>query len=114
MIAKYIRFTDSSKEPGWVGLVVGHDMTDLFWTIDEMGDPYSCHLKSIEDRGCAICFKVKYDNDSPEGVEPDYLLMADHEDDKFDCGESLWHAISDDAGWKAPDWGPLNILIGEE
>lgn len=109
MIAKYVRFTDSSKEPGWVGLVVGYDMTDLFWAIDEMGDPTSCQLKSLGGRGCAICFKVKYDNLAADGAEPDYALMTDFEDehDDFDYGERLWHAISDDAGWKTPDWGTL-------
>lgn len=99
MIAKYIRFTDNSKEPGWVGLAVAPNMETLFWVIDEMGDPYSCQLKSVSWRGCAVCFTVGL-----EEYDGDTLLTSDIDDRELDYGDGLVDAISDDKGWKTPAW----------
>ena len=43
MICVYFRFIGTD----WVGLVAAKDMDELFWAIDEQGDPYRAEIKDI-------------------------------------------------------------------
>ena len=43
MICVYFRFIGTD----WVGLVAAKDMSELFWAIDEQGDPYQVEIKDI-------------------------------------------------------------------
>ncbi len=105
MIAKYIRFTNSSKEAGWVGMAVAPNMESLFWVIDEMGDPFSCQIKSVGSRGSSICFTVDRDCDvDPTEEEDDVFLVATRGEDSLDYSVHMLDSINDDNGWKTPTW----------
>ena len=68
MIAYFFRFVDFKGEPtGYTGLAVAANMTDMFWTIDEFGDPYSVEIKSATEGG--VCFLETEDGDSVTRTE---------------------------------------------
>jgi hypothetical protein len=102
MIAKYIRFTDSCKAPGWVGLVVAHTRQQLFSTIDEMGDPYSCQLKSLNGYGAIMCVTSEFDGDGL-AISGDRATQLE-----LDYSERLWWALREDDGWQTPDWSDIH------
>lgn len=59
------RFIDDEGVPtGYYGVVGANSEYDLFWGIDEFGDPYQCELQKISDTG--ICIKL-----SKEFLDPD-------------------------------------------
>ena len=51
------RFTDEDGPTGWVGFATGQDWTELFWTIDEFGDPYCCEYKTLSNYGVGACWR---------------------------------------------------------
>lgn len=74
----YFRFLDGDRQPtGYVGLVTGQDMADVFHQIDQYGDPYSVQLRpAIEG---SFCIKIE------EGTE-------------FEAGEDMHEALESE-GW---------------
>lgn len=50
------RFTSEDGPTGWVGFATGQDWTELFWTIDEFGDPYCCEYKTLSKYGVGACW----------------------------------------------------------
>lgn len=74
MKAIAFRFTDGEKPTGWIGLAVGIDWLDLFWTIDEFGDPFCCEYRPIK-AGAAVCWlELKID---PEHFKRSSLLSSE-------------------------------------
>lgn len=50
------RFVDSDNKPtGYHGVVSALNKLDLFWSIDEFGDPFSAEVMQI--RNFSFCFK---------------------------------------------------------
>ena len=47
----------SKKPTGWIGVASASSADDLFWTIDEFGDPESCEIVQVVDGG--ICVNEK-------------------------------------------------------
>lgn len=80
-------------ETGWVGVAFGRDWSDVFWAIDEHGDPYSVLLIHITAsmRG-SFCVLDDYDEDT--GM---YGSGRDHETNEYT-------PFLDDPRWSAPQW----------
>ena len=93
MLAYWFRFVNDDGEPtGHMGLAVGRNQDDLYWQIDEFGDPGRVEVQTANLGG--MCWK---DTKTPEG-----------EDEGFDREE---HEISEmapdpfyDKRWKKPKW----------
>jgi hypothetical protein len=74
MIAYAFRFLGEEDQPtGWAGFAFAQNMRDLFWQIDEHGDPYSCHIKTLR-RGSA-CFQLDDNEDiSKPEIDIDFIV----------------------------------------
>lgn len=49
------KFIDGDGNPtGWAGMAYARNLKELFWVIDEFGDPYRCLIKPITSAG--FCF----------------------------------------------------------
>jgi hypothetical protein len=83
-LAYYFRWPGS----GWVGLAVAPTMHDIFWAIDEFGDPYDAEIKRAARGG----FCVRGDDDERE----------------FEYSDST--PLPDDEGWVTYKWR----IYGEE
>ena len=95
MLAFLLRFLNEHGEPtGWHGAVSASSYKDLFWLIDEFGDPYACEISRIDRMG--ICFQTKPDPEC-EG----YL----NQDGDTELSQSI--LINDSILWKKPDWKKL-------
>ena len=64
MIAVAFRFSNHD----WMGLAVAANMKELFWQIDQHGDPYDVEIMSLKSG--SVCIKQKL-NDEDEYGEPD-------------------------------------------
>lgn len=62
------RWKDDNGNVTYAGVAVAKSLCDLFWTVDEFGDPYSAEYCRLPIAG-AICFAVskeqcdEYDNE---------------------------------------------------
>lgn len=82
MITYMFKVVDHKMKPtNWFGFVTVEDEDDLFWSIDEFTDPYSCLIKMV-DAAPNVCFK--YDSDledsgieEPQFGENVYLKLED-------------------------------------
>ncbi len=92
MIVKYFRFVDNDIPSGYVGLAIAHNKIDLFWQIDELGDPFSCELMSV--RSASICFK----QEEIEGEDD----AGDTINSELELSESFLY--QDEYCWKKPNW----------
>lgn len=75
------------KNPsGWHGLAVARDLYELFWLIDEEGDPYAAQIKPI--KAGFVAFRVDEDERLEEAT----------------VSEKARDAIDEQDGWRFPDW----------
>jgi hypothetical protein len=88
VIAYYFRFPNTeSKYHGWIGFAVAKNKTDLFWEIDQFGDPFECEIK-VATRGGYSKF-----------IDSDGI-------DHWSCSHNFSNSepnITDD-GWKKSCW----------
>ena len=68
---------------GYVGVAFGKSQEDLFWLIDEHGDPFSCLIKKV-NKG-SLCYK----NGRKSGIEP---------------SEQMGFDLCDKDGWTQAEW----------
>ena len=93
MIAYWFRFIDDDGKPtGHIGLAVGQDQDDVYWQIDEFGDPGRVQIQTAKLGG--MCWKEK---PIPEG-EDEAFDREEHE-----VGEMAPDPF-DDKKWKTPRW----------
>ena len=60
MKAFYFRFLDDSgKATGWVGLVVGQTMNQIFDCIDEYGNPYTVQIQAAKAKARKLLAELK-------------------------------------------------------
>ncbi|MEY4411765.1 MAG: hypothetical protein RL560_24 [Actinomycetota bacterium] len=79
MSAWAFRFTHEDGElSGYYGVVVAKDKLDLFWAIDEFGDPYLCEIKKLDKGG--ICFKHDASENEYSELEIGESLIPDPEE----------------------------------
>ena len=87
MTAYAFRFVNEAEEPtGYYGFAFGKNKYDLFWQIDEHGDPYSVQVRTI-DRG-SVCFLIENDELIKHEIEADYIEFGT---------------------WKRPNWDALKF-----
>ena len=86
-----IAFRFSSHD--WMGLAVAANMKELFWQIDQHGDPYDVEIMSLKSG--SVCIKQKL-NDEDEYGEPDTP-------EEVEWCEDIWYGE-----WKNPKW-PLDV-----
>ena len=73
------RFTHENGElTGYYGIVVAKNKLDLFWAIDEFGDPYRCEIKKLDKGG--ICFKHDANENEYSELEIGESLIPDPEE----------------------------------
>ena len=78
MIAVAFRF----KATGWQGIAVAQNKTELFWQIDEHGDPYGVEIMNLQDG--SVCISVD--------------------------GEVEWSEAIGYGKWKTPTW-PEDVYV---
>lgn len=96
MIAKYFKF--ENEENAWIGLAIAKDKKELFWTIEQHGDPNRCQLKDV-GRHASVCFLII----------DDVLL----DDEGVEIGEGFDKAMFDYA-WKPADWSDIDPYKEDE
>jgi len=75
----------TDKPSGWIGVASASSSDDLFWTIDEFGDPNSCEIVQIVDGGICV-------NESKRDIEVSSIFDGIPEDD----WSSDWSTLSFD------------------
>ena len=81
MKAFYFRFlNDDGKATGWVGLVVGQTMDQIFDCIDEYGNPYTVQIQAAKKGGFCVHWKL-----FPESMRTEQLdRVVEFESDEAD------------------------------
>ena len=98
MIAVAFRFEDSNL----MGLAFAQNKEDLFWNIDQYGDPYSAELMSL--KSCSVCIAQNLnrtedeDEDDDEGFTPDPPESVE------------WDEVIHFGVWKKPHWNTDKIF----
>jgi hypothetical protein len=91
------RFIDDEGIPtGYYGVVGANSERDLFWAIDEFGDPYRCELRKLSNIGfCLKLSKEFLDNDCDDYTEEPYseLEFSDHVWEPFLTTEKFRKAV---------------------
>jgi len=102
MIACFFRFVDDEDEPtGYAGIAFADNKKDLFWVIDEFGDPYSVQIAKISNSG--MC--VKYEMSEDEDVDDVYS--------EVEISERAYYGLTGDKrAWKKPSWPELSVVYG--
>lgn len=92
----FFRFVDEDRRPtGYVGMATASNLRDLFWTIDEFGDPYMAQVVQASG-STGICLHVEtYRGQNGE--------LLDAEDSNL---EKSWRFPLPDEPleWKTPRW----------
>ena len=89
MIAVAFRFSNHD----WMGLAFAANMKELFWQIDQHGDP--CDVEIMSLTACSVCIKQKLNEEDEDG-EPDAP-------EEVEWCEYIWSGK-----WKSPKW-PLDV-----
>lgn len=85
------RFLGDEEQPtGWVGIAAGRDWKELFWAIDEFGDPSCCDYKTLP-MGGGVCWHERWEGDA----EPDVLW---YKIDETELSEKMPNSRDD--GWR--------------
>jgi hypothetical protein len=97
--AVMFRFIDAAGKPtGYVGIAFARDDKELFWTIDEFGDPYSVELANLKQAG--MCIKCDVNNGDIEAeINSSEVEITGHFTDAV--------SMPDTCKWKKADWSLL-------
>jgi len=88
MLAYLYRFKGSD----WIGVAVGKDKEEVFWVIDEAGDPYRVEIMTLRRGG--VCWESK-----EEGH------VTDIDPSEFVRGANISHGNwMPNTGWREPRW----------
>ena len=89
MIAYLFRFIneDDGLPSNWYGVAFARDKKELFWQIDQHGDPYGCQIKTATN--ASICWVV--------------APGEDRDPEKYERSEELL-CLEEETGWKTPKW----------
>ncbi|CAB4126094.1 hypothetical protein UFOVP73_19 [uncultured Caudovirales phage] len=89
MKAIAFRFTEGPTKKGFIGVAFGQNLEDLFWTIDEFGDPGLCEYKPVFEGGACWLEKMTYAQDELTEVTRTRFEISEHMPN-----------VEDDDGWK--------------
>ncbi len=97
MIAYFFRFVDEDKPVGWFGFALAQDQDDMFWQIDEHGNPNQCEIQTTtEFSWCGLWKPTDADYDGP--LQWFGGAFVDHE-----VSESAY-GLPDASKWRKPPW----------
>lgn len=107
MSAYYFRFMcDDGAPTEYVGLVVAANRTQLFWEIDQYGDPYCCQIKPLQFGCGSICLREKIttypSGDIGDGFDE---IEVDYSEIEFDPPDLK------EKGWKYPKWTRDDVCL---
>lgn len=93
----WFRFIDrETGEPtGYMGLAVARDMVELFWEIDQYGDPFGVEIRPVE-RGS---FCAHFQDEPNEGTD----LFSEVKITEYLPGKERW---------RKPDWSDYEVICG--
>lgn len=96
MRAWWFRWIDEGGKKGWMGLAVARTTEELFWEIDQHGDPTTCEVLPVKHG--SFCIEVNRPMFRDPLVEPGprTRLRA------FAPGEDFLNL--QDAKWRKPNW----------
>jgi hypothetical protein len=102
MTAYFFRFVDDEDEPtGYAGIAFAANKKDLFWMIDEFGDPYSVQIAKMSQSGMCVKYEI------PEDEEVDAIYS------EVEISERAYYGLTGDKrAWKRPSWPELSVLYG--
>ena len=86
MKAYYFRLMDGKEYTGYSGMVVGQNMIDIFWQIDEYCNPHYCQIREASFGG--YCRKDNKNNEDFETSEyefSDYHPLHDESEQWYVC-----------------------------
>jgi len=89
MIGVVFRFENRD----WRGIAFAANMKELFWQIDQHGNPYAVEIMAL--KSSSVCIKQKLNDDIEDG-EPDTP-------EEVEWCEDIWGGK-----WKSPKW-PIDI-----
>ena len=85
MLTYLFRFTNTFGTPtNFVGVAVATNLAQMYWAIDEFGDPWQCEVKSVKSTVAFCVGERKEGWDEPE-VSGSFLSMIED-------------------GWRRPQW----------
>lgn len=87
MLAYLYRFKGSD----WIGVAVGNDKEDVFWVIDEAGDPYNVEIMTLRRGG--VCWESKEES-HVTSIEPSEFVIGA-------ISHGNWMP---NTGWREPRW----------
>lgn len=82
---------DDGEQTGYVGFAYAKNMLELFWEIDQFGDPYSVEIKRM--KSSSMCMKI--------------IDIDEFELDELELSERFI-GIVDEQGFITPEW-PENV-----
>ncbi len=102
MTSHLFRFVDDEEKPtGYAGIAFAKNKTDLFWLIDEFGDPYSVQIAKTGNYGMCVKYEISEDED------------ADDIYSEVEISERAYYGLTGDKReWKKPSWPELSVLYG--
>lgn len=99
-LACYFRFVGTD----YIGIAVADSVLDLFWNIDQYGDPFQTEIAII--RSGSVCFKRT--RGGKEGEETEEISEVEYDEGM----EDNFSRRSMKTTWRVPIWPELNVLYG--
>jgi hypothetical protein len=96
------RFVDSNGNPtGYYGIASARNRREMFWQIDQHGDPNSVQVKSLDD--CSICFFAEIpDQDADEMIVVSEVELSEQIMDALLFGDKFLSVK-----WPEDVYGPI-------
>lgn len=91
MIAYFFRFLEDGKPTGWIGFAVAANQDDMFWQIDEHGDPHSCEIQTADRFSWCGIYNPSTETFDDQETSESALCVARR--------EARWHNK-----WRKPYW----------
>jgi hypothetical protein len=86
-----------SDDEGWIGYTEGRTWEEIFYFIDEFGNPYSADIIRLPpDAPIGVCVPMVYDDDLG-------WMVGDNDDADLEISEYFWDGVPDlgDSRWDA-------------
>ena len=103
MNAYFFKFDDGKSDSYYQGIAVANSISDLFWQIDEFGDPSAAKFIPASAYTSGFCVKITeskdYDGEGNYG-----FVTSDHE--IGGCAPSR-----EDDRWESMDWPDIKELL---
>jgi hypothetical protein len=105
----------STKAKHYMGMATADNMVDLFWLLDQFGDPNQFQIKKLNDGQGAVCFQAQYKDiseemDNPKGT--DFSMTPKPFNKKqpaVELDEGSSESVDEDDGWFTPNWSEYNV-----